>query len=147
MREFIFSAAKSVVTNGPLTLPQRTNLKAFSNPRYKRIHLLKNERSHWLHFSLLALAGLIIAKLYLTTSPMGLVMKIQCPECKAIYAAETLEIPVRGISVRCQKCNSRIFIPRVPVLDAQLCPTCGHIIYTQVEGDTSSTECPNCGGS
>jgi predicted Zn finger-like uncharacterized protein len=74
-------------------------------------------------------------------------MKIQGPQCKAVYLAETLEIPVQGISVKCKKCKSRIFIPRVPVLDAQLCPTCGFIKCTQAEGDTSATECPNCGGS
>jgi predicted Zn finger-like uncharacterized protein len=77
---------------------------------------------------------------------MGLVMKIQCPQCKIIYAADTLEIPVQGISVKCQKCNALIYIPRVPVLDAQLCPTCGYIKYKQAEKDTSSNECPNCGG-
>jgi hypothetical protein len=42
MREFISSAAKNAVTNGPLRLLQRTNLKAFGNPRYKRIHFSKN---------------------------------------------------------------------------------------------------------
>jgi hypothetical protein len=45
MREFISSAAKNAVTNGPLTLLQRTNLKAFSNRRYKRIHFSKDVRS------------------------------------------------------------------------------------------------------
>jgi predicted Zn finger-like uncharacterized protein len=72
-------------------------------------------------------------------------MKIQCPQCKAVYTAETLEIPIKGISVKCQKCNSSMFLPRVPVLDAQLCPTCGYIKQTQAEGDTFSTECPKCG--
>jgi hypothetical protein len=37
MREFISSAAKNALPNGPLRLLQRTNLSTFSNPRYKRI--------------------------------------------------------------------------------------------------------------
>ena len=68
---------------------------------------------------------------------MGLVIKIQCPLCKIIYAADTLEIYVQGISAKCQKCNSLKYIARVPVLDAQLCPTCGYMKYTQAEKDTS----------
>ncbi|UCF03132.1 MAG: zinc-ribbon domain-containing protein [Deltaproteobacteria bacterium] len=72
-------------------------------------------------------------------------MKIQCPQCKSVYSAETMEIPIKGISVKCQKCNSPIFIPRVPVLDTQLCSTCGYIKQTQDEGDTFSTKCPKCG--
>jgi len=50
MRAFISSAAKNAVTNGPLTLLQRTNLKAFHSPQYETIHFSKNTAELRLRF-------------------------------------------------------------------------------------------------
>ena len=74
-------------------------------------------------------------------------MHFVCPQCKVVYGAETMEIPMLGIRVQCPDCDYRMFLPRVPVVDAQLCQTCGHMqmIQEQAEGLNSSTECPKCG--
>ncbi len=74
-------------------------------------------------------------------------MKFFCPQCKAVYSAETMEIPMLGIPFRCKDCNYRMFLPRVPVVDARLCEKCGHIQkkQTQAEGRTSPIGCPKCG--
>ena len=39
-------------------------------------------------------------------------MKVQCPECKAMYRVDEKKIPEEGIKVRCQKCQNQLFIKK-----------------------------------
>ena len=78
-------------------------------------------------------------------------MKIQCPQCKAVYNIEVSklpEIPAKGAFATCQKCKNRIPIAPIngesePQKEAHReeiipCPNCGHV-------NISSDVCVSCG--
>ena len=72
-------------------------------------------------------------------------MKIQCPECEAVYQIAEAKIPEKGASVTCKKCQNRFTVKReekVQEGEAKeviiACPDCGHV-------NISKKTCVSCG--
>jgi predicted Zn finger-like uncharacterized protein len=41
-------------------------------------------------------------------------MKIQCPQCSAVYNIDESKIPEKGGRLQCKKCPEKIFVPGIP---------------------------------
>ncbi|MFH1488573.1 MAG: zinc-ribbon domain-containing protein [Pseudomonadota bacterium] len=78
-------------------------------------------------------------------------MKIQCPNCKAVYNVDISkipEVPAKGAFATCRKCKERM--PIAPMKEESKtqpeehreeiipCPKCGHV-------NVSTDSCVNCG--
>jgi predicted Zn finger-like uncharacterized protein len=72
-------------------------------------------------------------------------MKVQCPNCRAIYNIDESKIPEKGAHGTCSRCGKRFDIKKRPKeKDGKssqviiLCPDCGHV-------NVSSEKCAKCG--
>jgi predicted Zn finger-like uncharacterized protein len=72
-------------------------------------------------------------------------MKVQCPNCKAVYNIDDSKIPEKGTHATCAKCKTRFEVKKkslAPGGEASqtiiTCPNCGHV-------NISSDKCSQCG--
>jgi len=75
-------------------------------------------------------------------------MKIQCPNCKAVYQINDSKIPEKGANATCPKCKTRFYIKKIQKEQEAPkegekgeiipCPNCGHL-------NISSDSCASCG--
>jgi len=72
-------------------------------------------------------------------------MKVQCPNCRAVYNIDDSKIPEKGTHANCSKCKTRFEIKKKS-MDQEgeasktiiTCPNCGHV-------NISSNKCSQCG--
>ena len=72
-------------------------------------------------------------------------MKIQCPNCEAVYNINDSTIPEKGAHVTCRKCQTRFHIKKEQQAEKEdhqeeiiPCSNCGH-------WNISTDTCVNCG--
>jgi predicted Zn finger-like uncharacterized protein len=72
-------------------------------------------------------------------------MKVQCPNCRAVYNIDDSKIPEKGTHATCSKCKTRFEIKKKfqeqggEVSQTIItCPNCGHV-------NISSNKCSQCG--
>ena len=78
-------------------------------------------------------------------------MRVQCPNCEAVYQIDASKIPEKGIHATCKKCKTRFHIVKEgPTTEKEghheeiiPCPKCGHVNISSVSSDT----CVSCGSA
>ena len=72
-------------------------------------------------------------------------MKVQCPNCRAVYNIDDSKIPEKGTHANCSKCKTRFEIKKkFKEQEGEVsrtiitCPNCGHV-------NISSNICSQCG--
>lgn len=73
-------------------------------------------------------------------------MKVQCPNCKAVYNIDDSKVPEKGVKASCPKCKTRFTLKKLTNVESgdeqQLtiitCPKCGHVNLT-------TDKCVQCG--